>query len=90
MGRGLAKEKGSLPVRRWPPERAWAATVWWCVSGEGCEDVGGGRVDDRLLLGVGFGGQGKGGELGVDEVREMSPSEAVSSSESLSNDSVDW
>ena len=46
-------------------------------------------MDDRLLLGVGFWGRGK-GELGVDEVRETSPSEAVSSSESLSNDSVDW
>ena len=82
----MAKEKGSLPVRRCP-ERLWATdeVVLCFVSGEGC---GGGRAEERLL-GVGFEGRGK-GELGVEEVREMSSSDAVSSSESFSNDSLDW
>ena len=69
------------------PERREEEEERWCVSGDGCEEAGGGSVED-LLLGVGFWGRGK-GEFGVEEVRERSPSETVSSSESLSNDSLD-
>ena len=41
------------------------------------------------LLGVGFEGRGK-GEFGVEVVCGRSLSDAVSSSESLSKDSLDW